>query len=156
MNHKCSRNRECFLVSCNTQVLLTFRNGIVFYGLLAYSLHYYTLCCFWDQCGRSSHYFKNCQCLSRFLWPFCWSFQKMFQTWVSKYEQSTQISPPPFSFWGLALGRAIRKTPGSSLERELLYVMTHSLVISPSTHFSGIFDSETVQYTKSWRITLAL
>lgn len=46
--------------------------------------------------------------------------------------------------------------PGSSLERELLYVMTHSLVISPSTHFSGIFDFETVQYTKSWRISLAL
>lgn len=71
---------ECFLVSCNTWVSLTFIKQNCFYGLLNYSLQYNTLCCFWDWFGKgSSHYFKNCQCLCRFLWPFCWGFQKMFQ-----------------------------------------------------------------------------
>lgn len=157
MNHKCSRNREYFLISCNTRASLTFISGIVFMDcwlILA------VLCSVASETGVEGAVITSK--LPMFIQVSVALLLKLSKDVLSMSLQICAKYTNLFffflSFWGLDLERAIRKTAWNFPRKGTsLYDDSLSCHFSSYSLFSGIFfDFETVQYTESWRITLAL
>lgn len=126
MHHKGFRNRACFLVTCDARVSPTSISGIVF-------MDCWTVRCSTTLFVASEIGLKGTVItlkIARVYSGFCGHFVEAFKR-CSKYEYPNLCKVHSsiffsFPFEGLLLGG---KTAGTSLERELLYMMTQSVLI---------------------------